>query len=202
MKVVQAHCKRGHALTPENLRPNRRECLTCHRTRVRGFGLKRIEMPNYPCGHPRSKENARTGNRGCKTCHREKQLARYHANPARSIAAVTAWANANRPRLNERIKKWRRDNPAQQARMHLRAGRRNREEPTIAYAVLLKRDPCSYCAGVGGSLDHIIPITRDGETDWKNLTAACGRCNSSKNNRSLLQFLLMRRAHINLKQAA
>lgn len=51
-------------------------------------------------------------------------------------------------------------------------------------------DPCSYCGGPGGTIDHIEAVTRGGTSDWTNLAAACMSCNARKHNRSLLSFLL------------
>lgn len=191
-------CKRGHEQISSNVRGGTHsgECLACHRERERernrAAGAVPRGLPTYPCGHPRTPENSKGGHPACKICHRKKQLARYRADPATSIAKATAWANANRKRLNVRFGEWRRNSPEQRARMHLSKSRRNREEQTVAYAALLKGDPCSYCGSSGGSIDHITPIRRCGETNWTNLTAACGPCNSSKNARPLLQFLLAR----------
>lgn len=67
----------------------------------------------------------------------------------------------------------------------------NRE--AYEYATILLKDPCSYCGQKFTedymSVDHIIPISTGGSNESNNLTAACRRCNSSKNNRSLLYFL-------------
>jgi hypothetical protein len=55
------------------------------------------------------------------------------------------------------------------------------------YATLLLSDPCSYCNGAGGVIEH-IQSDQDGE--WWNLTAACASCNARKRSRSLVEFLL------------
>lgn len=57
---------------------------------------------------------------------------------------------------------------------------------------VLARDPCSYCGEHGATVDHVVAINAGGDSDWPNLTAACGRCNASKQDRSLLAFLLGR----------
>ena len=46
---------------------------------------------------------------------------------------------------------------------------------------------CQYC-GCSGSdvcleIDHIIPVSRGGNSDIRNLVTACEHCNRSKNNR-------------------
>ena len=57
---------------------------------------------------------------------------------------------------------------------------------------LLRQDPCAYCGGRSEHIDHITPVSRGGDGDWPNLTAACGPCNQSKGQRSLLLFLAER----------
>lgn len=61
-----------------------------------------------------------------------------------------------------------------------------------AYAGVLRRDPCAYCAAPCEHLDHIVAVKHGGGLSWENLTAACGRCNRRKQARSLLAFLLGR----------
>lgn len=57
------------------------------------------------------------------------------------------------------------------------------------YAAILKRDPCSYCNGAAGEVDHIDPTTSGGPDHWSNLTAACRSCNAQKNDRTLLLWI-------------
>ena len=52
---------------------------------------------------------------------------------------------------------------------------------------VLRRDgfKCAYC-GCGGAntIDHVVPKSRGGRSDWRNLAAACGPCNSRKADRT------------------
>lgn len=57
------------------------------------------------------------------------------------------------------------------------------------YREVLRADPCAYCAGAGGTLDHIHPIAYGGADSWENLTGACQTCNGAKGARLLLRFL-------------
>lgn len=46
---------------------------------------------------------------------------------------------------------------------------------------------CQYC-GIQSrdlTLDHVVPKTRNGETTWGNVVAACKSCNSAKSDKSL-----------------
>lgn len=49
---------------------------------------------------------------------------------------------------------------------------------------------CAYCGTQRSKLtmDHIVPVISGGRTDAYNIVPACGKCNSSKNNQSLLEF--------------
>lgn len=72
---------------------------------------------------------------------------------------------------------------------HVRRGVELADPETRAYVEILLQDPCSYCGGPGGELDHISPISKGGGGHWSNLAAACRTCNASKNDETLLAFV-------------
>ncbi len=52
---------------------------------------------------------------------------------------------------------------------------------------IMRRDnySCQYCGTVKNlTLDHLLPRSRGGETNWQNLVTACIRCNSRKGDRT------------------
>ncbi|MGH9406228.1 MAG: HNH endonuclease [Terriglobia bacterium] len=53
--------------------------------------------------------------------------------------------------------------------------------------LLRDRYTCQFCGGVLPAseltLDHVIPRSRGGRTDWDNLVACCHRCNNLKGDR-------------------
>lgn len=63
--------------------------------------------------------------------------------------------------------------------------------PGVAFSKknVFKRDQytCQYCGGGGGTLtlDHVIPRSRGGATDWENVVIACRSCNAKKGDRPL-----------------
>jgi 5-methylcytosine-specific restriction endonuclease McrA len=63
------------------------------------------------------------------------------------------------------------------------------DDEALDYAAVLLRDPCSYCGQPATTIDHIVAINAGGDSDWGNLTAACGRCNGRKQGGLLLRFL-------------
>lgn len=57
---------------------------------------------------------------------------------------------------------------------------------------IFKRDnyTCQYCGIRGGKLecDHIIPVSRDGKNNYKNLNTSCFKCNRSKRAKLLYEW--------------
>ena len=55
---------------------------------------------------------------------------------------------------------------------------------------IMDRDKvCVYCgANTKLSLDHIIPITKGGDTTYLNMVLACMTCNSSKHNKDVVEW--------------
>lgn len=61
---------------------------------------------------------------------------------------------------------------------------------------------CAYCGDPADSVDHIIPISREGKDDADNLVPACLHCNMEKTNRDLDIFLndrLFRGEHVEIE---
>jgi 5-methylcytosine-specific restriction endonuclease McrA len=60
----------------------------------------------------------------------------------------------------------------------------------LSRRTVLARDhyTCQYCNAQPGkahlTIDHIVPRSRGGETEWENVVTACGPCNRRKGNRT------------------
>ena len=60
----------------------------------------------------------------------------------------------------------------------------------LSRRTVLARDlyTCQYCGVQPGrtelTIDHILPRSRGGATNWENITTACGPCNRRKGNRT------------------
>lgn len=65
-------------------------------------------------------------------------------------------------------------------KVHLRYGPK-----TWSKSGVLRRDGgrCAYCGRAGGTVDHILPLSRGGENTWDNTVCCCLTCNRSKRNR-------------------
>jgi 5-methylcytosine-specific restriction endonuclease McrA len=53
---------------------------------------------------------------------------------------------------------------------------------------------CQYCGAAAENIDHVVPRSKGGQHVWENVVAACRRCNSHKEDRSLAESgLVLRR---------
>jgi 5-methylcytosine-specific restriction endonuclease McrA len=47
---------------------------------------------------------------------------------------------------------------------------------------------CCYCSAPvtksQATMDHVLPISKGGKTNWENIVTACGSCNSRKGNKT------------------
>mgnify|MGYP001558421216 CR=1 FL=1 len=57
-----------------------------------------------------------------------------------------------------------------------------------SYKRELRRQPCWYCGGPGGTLDHIVPKSKGGRQAPNNSRPACFWCNVAKGNRTTEEF--------------
>jgi hypothetical protein len=76
--------------------------------------------------------------------------------------------------------------------------RRDGERHYDAWLRMLRSDPCAYCGGEGGTVDHVEPRSRAARGlgsvhGWINTVGACQPCNGRKGDRDLLPWLAGRR---------
>jgi len=66
---------------------------------------------------------------------------------------------------------------------------KSKSEVRFSKSNLYLRDQykCLYCGNefqrTHLTMDHVVPISRGGKTEWTNIVAACNPCNSTKGNR-------------------
>lgn len=128
----------------------------------------------------------------CRKAAAAKQ-ARFRAkNPEKSKATYTRWLSRNPGANYQATKKWRANNPdavlaANERRRALKAN-----APTFAITAKdvekLLRKPCAYCGKPSQHLDHVIPLSRGGSHSIGNLVQACASCNTSKNNKFIMEW--------------
>ena len=69
-----------------------------------------------------------------------------------------------------------------------------RQKIYFSKATVKRRDnyTCQYCGKAINkknlTIDHIIPVSKGGETSYENCVAACYKCNNKKNNKLLSQL--------------
>ena len=77
--------------------------------------------------------------------------------------------------------------------MMLKDMQRRRQRPRFSKTNLYIRDlyTCQYCntpyTKTSLTLDHVIPLSKGGRTNWENIVAACQRCNTLKGNKTLMK---------------
>lgn len=195
--VTITFCKRGHIQTPENVRPNGKGCRVCHRQLERE--RKRAAKGHWPKGTRPDRRGhlpgqfPRNNGKGCAECHRLDESERYQADKATYQAKARTYQQTHRAEAKARHEAWR-DANVEHVRAYslkmMRARKVGRTAEGIEFVDILRHDPCSYCGGPAGHIDHIEPLAFGGENSWENLAAACKSCNSKKKTKSLLMFLL------------
>ena len=75
----------------------------------------------------------------------------------------------------------------------LKEFQRRRRKPRFGKTNLYIRDlyTCQYCNTPqirnNLTLDHVIPLSKGGKTQWQNIVAACGPCNSLKGDKTIMK---------------
>lgn len=64
---------------------------------------------------------------------------------------------------------------------------RSAKAPTWSRKRLMARDKeiCAYCRGHATTVDHIVPVSLGGKSEWLNTVAACSPCNNKKGHGTL-----------------
>lgn len=182
-------------------------CRICNELKPRSEYYSRHEMPD--------------GLRSeCKECTKARSAKSQQARRNERRAYMQDYGEKNRKKLNKQareraiknkrylyFREYRQENIDQVRTNEERYRRRNRhkevarrhkrrvmpiDKTAVEYIAILQKDVCCYCGKPGGTIDHIIAVSKGGTNDWKNLTAACKSCNSSKNNEELIWFLFRR----------
>lgn len=163
------------------------------------IGVSRGSLRDYLARRPELREEVQAALR--KRLTDEQRAANRRAGDA-------AWQSANVERVRATRRKWARNQaPEKRQRWNeynrrRRAGlKATRDSDTTAYVALVRRDPCAYCNGAGGTVDHIVPLALAGDDHWMNYAGACLSCNASKHDRPLLIFMLARACEADRKVA-
>jgi len=124
---------------------------------------------------------------------RKRNLARYNAK--RKI-----WYEVNRAKIIATTAQWQKDNLEKVALIRkVTQGRRRAAKhgcetvrlADIKVIVQLQKGRCGYCRShLGGDfhIDHIIPISKGGKHERRNLQALCPACNLAKHAKDPIDF--------------
>ena len=155
----------------------------------------------------RDKKNKDGKSWRCKDCHRAHTKAYREANPD----VLKRWRAENPDRVKARRREWTKNHPEKSREYENR--RRSKKKTTVVddavtHSALKERYGilCMYCGEEmeftvckeynprKATLDHIVPIDSGGDHTFDNAVLCCLECNITKNNKSLLKFLLDRKA--------
>ncbi len=158
---------------PKRIKKNHLWCYRCHEVK------HRRDYPDDVRSRSRFRDFksifcapcTREYRREYKTKNREKFLSGERAWRAKNAAKLTAYKQSRRTREG--------GPPAGEV---------------VEWMAILRSDPCSYCGGPGGSVDHVQPVLFGGRTEVNNLASTCRPCNSSKGSKPLLAWLVQRSA--------
>lgn len=85
---------------------------------------------------------------------------------------------------------WRVDLPPETAQVL--SNNRFRSHWSKRWREIVRADPCAWCGGAGGYIDHIVPQSRCNagrRKSWMNLTGTCAKCNVQRGDAPVLQWL-------------
>lgn len=121
----------------------------------------------------------------------------YKANPEKYRAIAKRYREANPEKVRAVFKKWRESSPDIDRIRHHR--RRAHKESVQTFKVTLKEiarmrsQACFYCGSREKiCIDHVVPLSRGGNNSIGNYLPACLRCNSSKKNKTIMEWKKVR----------
>ncbi len=85
---------------------------------------------------------------------------------------------------------WRADLPPETAQVL--SNNRFRSQWSKRWREIMRADPCTWCGGAGGFVDHIVPQSRCNpgqRKSWMNVTGTCAKCNGRRGDAPVLQWL-------------
>jgi 5-methylcytosine-specific restriction endonuclease McrA len=135
------------------------------------------------------------GERPLTASERSKRYYEKHKDAERERHA--AWRLANPEAMREKARKayWK-DPAKQRMRKHVR---RITTSEFIVLPKEMKRlyaSPCSNCGSMKNqTVDHIVPLSRNGRHSIGNLQTLCFSCNTRKNTRTIMEWRMGRIAH-------
>jgi 5-methylcytosine-specific restriction endonuclease McrA len=131
----------------------------------------------------------------CQACRNAKARQWYLENKDRRQKTVQAWRLANKDKIDKASASWTKANGERKSsHYHARKARLRSNGVYQISAKELKRiylSSCFYCGAKENiTQDHVVPIHRGGQHSIGNLIAACQKCNSSKQHKTITEWKL------------
>lgn len=139
----------------------------------------------------------------------------YHRNKEVCNSRAKSWRENNREVSLEASQKWKREHKEQYLESHRQWIKNNKEHvraynqmrralkynATIQVFTDLELEQrmsvfgfcCAYCNGPFEHIDHVIPLSKGGKHCLANLRPACAKCNLSKHNKNLYEWLNLKK---------
>jgi 5-methylcytosine-specific restriction endonuclease McrA len=197
------YCKRCHA-DFEMARNRRNGMQPAHGADYDAAGNRRCAR----CGNYRPTDQFPRGNRKtaklsphCKRCVAERTKDWRTKYPARARAGVREAYRKNGSKYEDGHRRWIASHPEYNRARKARRRAQKLGVDAVPFSAAewltvleLFGNRCAYCWKRAARLeqDHIQPLSRGGPHALANLVPACRSCNSRKNDKTLLQFLLTR----------
>lgn len=129
-----------------------------------------------------------------------RRQASRQARRAKILEAARLYREANREVIQAKNRARYRAHPEIQHAANMRREARVKRATLHVVTWQMLRDratvfgnACAYCGGPHEHWDHVIPIARGGPHCLSNLRPACARCNLSKNDKTLREWVRLKR---------
>lgn len=188
-----AHCTRDFPRSQRNHQYCSPGCRSAAFERRHRPTPAEVSCERCRCSFTRRRADQRFCSAACRI--RAVNELRRRADPEGARERWRRWYRANRERFISYVREWKRLHPEKTAHYarRRRAARTGAGGAHSTDQVLMLLEAygwrCAYCGGDGRlTIDHVVPLSRGGSDSIDNLVPACGSCNSSKHDRTLLEF--------------
>lgn len=151
--------------------------------------------PCADCGCPMFRAKYRPNVSRCQACRRQRPMRAPNAKPTIKTpcadCGLMSYGIRCRP-CEDRRRSSEANGPRKEhlrwLREHGAPGLGRAQRKRLLRRWMKQRRSCTYCGQPATSIDHVVPLSRGGNNYEGNLTPACGYCNSSKNNRTVMEW--------------
>lgn len=184
-------CNRAKARSWQKANPERERRKYVRWRSANGERVRRVTREYYEANRERLIRESVERNRANPEGRRATQRRYYEANREEIVEKNRQRSLQRDPeRRRELQRAWKARNRDKVAADNHRRRAERYDEDGLAMLGIIHADPCAYCGKAASEVDHIVPLSDGGQNAWDNLAAACRTCNSSKNDRPLLLWML------------